>query len=178
MMLTLLLAAYVLGATPELNDDNVAQLRDAIRPRQSELAFLKIAWRESFFSAVNEARETTKPILLWAMDINVEDSDECLGDRRDIPYFAPSGRSLFKHSAADGRMCSAHPKDRVGGFYVGLARRPIEPRRFPHLFAPIIGAQPDARHSGQRELPLVAAFDLSRLQQQERLGIRPLHERE
>jgi hypothetical protein len=67
-MLTLLFAAYVLGAAPELNDDNFGRLRDAIRPSHSELAFLEIDWRDSFFGAVNEAQKTNRPILLWVMN--------------------------------------------------------------------------------------------------------------
>ncbi len=67
-MFTILLATCVLSATPELNDDSFVQLRDAIRPRAQEQAFLEIGWHESFFSAVNEARETNRPILLWTMN--------------------------------------------------------------------------------------------------------------
>lgn len=67
-MLALLLAACTLGAAPELNDDTIDQIADAIRPRAAEVAFLDIGWHESFHSAVNEARETNRPILLWAMN--------------------------------------------------------------------------------------------------------------
>jgi 4-amino-4-deoxy-L-arabinose transferase-like glycosyltransferase len=64
----LLFLSWALGATPELNDDSFEQLRDAIRPREEEQAFLEIGWHESFFSAVNEAHETNRPILLWTMN--------------------------------------------------------------------------------------------------------------
>jgi hypothetical protein len=67
-VLSLLIAACSLGAAPELSDATFDQLADAIRPRESELAFLKIGWHESFHSAVNEARQTGLPILLWAMN--------------------------------------------------------------------------------------------------------------
>ncbi len=67
-MITLLLAACTLGAAPELNDQTFAKLADAIRPRESETAFLEIGWHESFHSAVNEARQTNRPILLWTMN--------------------------------------------------------------------------------------------------------------
>jgi hypothetical protein len=67
-MLALLLATSVLGVAPELNDENIDRLRDAVRPRQSELVFLKLDWRESFFRAVDEAHETNRPILLWVMN--------------------------------------------------------------------------------------------------------------
>jgi hypothetical protein len=67
-MLAYLLAACALGASPQLTDENFAELRDAIRPQAEEQAYLDIGWHASFFSAVNEARETNKPILLWAMN--------------------------------------------------------------------------------------------------------------
>jgi hypothetical protein len=67
-MIKMLLAAAVLGAAPELNDESFAGLRDAIRPRASEQSYLEIPWRESFVTALNEARETDRPILLWAMN--------------------------------------------------------------------------------------------------------------
>ncbi len=67
-MLTLLLAACALAAPPELNDASYPQLREAIAPREAEQAFLEIGWHASFHSAVAEARETNRPILLWAMN--------------------------------------------------------------------------------------------------------------
>jgi hypothetical protein len=67
-MLTFLLAACTLATAPELNDDSFDQFREAIRPQDEELAFLEIGWHASFSSAVNEARETKRPILLWAMN--------------------------------------------------------------------------------------------------------------
>jgi hypothetical protein len=65
---SLLLAACTLGAAPELSDATFDQLAEAIRPRESEIEFLKIGWHESFHSAVKEARQTSRPILLWAMN--------------------------------------------------------------------------------------------------------------
>jgi hypothetical protein len=67
-MFALLVASLALAAAPELNDNTFNSLRDAIRPQEEELVFLKIGWHESFYSAVNEARETNRPILLWAMN--------------------------------------------------------------------------------------------------------------
>jgi hypothetical protein len=67
-MFALLVGSLVLAAAPELNDESLDQFRDDIRPRDEELAYLKIGWHESFFSAVNEARETNRPILLWAIN--------------------------------------------------------------------------------------------------------------
>ena len=37
-------------------------------PRSRRSAYLEIPWRESFYIAINEARETDRPILLWAMN--------------------------------------------------------------------------------------------------------------
>src|SRR5687768_13932832 len=63
-VLTFLVAACALGAAPELNDDSFGKMREFIRPRAEEQKFLEIGWHESFFTAVNEARETNRPILL------------------------------------------------------------------------------------------------------------------
>jgi hypothetical protein len=67
-MYSLLVVACTLGAAPEVNDENFAQLKEAICPADAEQAYLEIPWHASFFSAVNEARETNRPILLWAMN--------------------------------------------------------------------------------------------------------------
>ena len=68
-MLTILFAAVAaLGAASELNDQTFEHWRDSIRPRAEEQCFLEIPWRESFYAAVNEAQETDRPILLWAMN--------------------------------------------------------------------------------------------------------------
>ena len=61
-------AIAVLGAAPELNDRTFERWRDHIRPRAEECSFRDIPWRESFVAAVNEAHETDRPILLWAMN--------------------------------------------------------------------------------------------------------------
>jgi hypothetical protein len=69
MMHTLFLAALAtLGQVPELNDQSVERWRDHVRPQAKEEAYLDIPWRESFYVAINEARETDKPILLWTMN--------------------------------------------------------------------------------------------------------------
>jgi hypothetical protein len=69
MMHTLLFAALAtLGQAPELNDQSLPRWRDLIRPEAKEEGYLEIPWRESFHVAVKEARETGKPILLWAMN--------------------------------------------------------------------------------------------------------------
>ncbi|MGE3820869.1 MAG: hypothetical protein AB7I30_15755 [Isosphaeraceae bacterium] len=69
MMQALLFAALTtLGQAPELNDQSFERWRDHVRPQAQEEAYLEIPWRESFHVAVNEARETDRPILLWAMN--------------------------------------------------------------------------------------------------------------
>jgi hypothetical protein len=67
-MFALLVGSLALAVAPDLNDDTFESLCDAICQREEELAFLKIGWHESFYSAVNEARETNRPVLLWAMN--------------------------------------------------------------------------------------------------------------
>lgn len=67
-MLPLLIAVCSLGAAPELSDATFDEIAKAIRPRDDELAFLKIGWHESFYGAVKEAREANRPVLLWAMN--------------------------------------------------------------------------------------------------------------
>jgi hypothetical protein len=63
-------ATVALGAIigTELNDDSFDRFRDTILPSAEERAFLDIPWRESFWSAVTEARDADRPILLWAMN--------------------------------------------------------------------------------------------------------------
>ena len=68
MIKALFVAVAVLGAAPELNDQSFEHWRDFIRPGADEQCFLKVPWRESFFTAVNEAEQTDRPILLWAMN--------------------------------------------------------------------------------------------------------------
>jgi hypothetical protein len=61
-------ALTAVGQAPSLDDQSFARWRDFIRPRPSEESYLEIPWRESFYIAINEARETDRPILLWVMD--------------------------------------------------------------------------------------------------------------
>jgi hypothetical protein len=58
----------LVASAPELNEQTFKHWRDSIRPSVQEQAFLEIPWRESFFTAVKEAREKERPILLWAMN--------------------------------------------------------------------------------------------------------------
>jgi len=68
MFKILFAAVAALGAAPELNDQTFAHWRDFIRPSAEEQGFLVIPWRESFATAVNQAREADRPVLLWAMN--------------------------------------------------------------------------------------------------------------
>ena len=58
----------LLLALQDLTDATFEKLRDAIRPTDEELVFMKVGWRPTFWDAVREAQETDKPILLWAMN--------------------------------------------------------------------------------------------------------------
>lgn len=51
-----------------IDDRSFAGLRDQILPRPDELRWQQVPWRTSFWDAVQEARATDKPILLWAMN--------------------------------------------------------------------------------------------------------------
>jgi hypothetical protein len=71
MMHTLILAAIASLAqapAPVLDHQSLERWRDYIRPQVKDEAYLDIPWRESFYIAINEARETDRPILLWAMN--------------------------------------------------------------------------------------------------------------
>jgi hypothetical protein len=68
-MHTLLIAAIAaLAQVPVLNDQSFERWRDYVRPQVKEERYLEIPWRESFYIAINEARETDRPILLWTMN--------------------------------------------------------------------------------------------------------------
>ena len=71
MMHTLILAVIAaLGQAPApaLDDQSLGRWRDYIRPQVKDESYLEIPWRESFYIAINEARETDRPILLWTMN--------------------------------------------------------------------------------------------------------------
>jgi hypothetical protein len=61
-------AITALGQAPALDNLSFARWSDYIRPRGKEESYLEIPWHESFYLAINEAKETDRPILLWAMD--------------------------------------------------------------------------------------------------------------
>jgi hypothetical protein len=51
-----------------LSWDNYEAVRDHVLPRADEQDWLAVPWRSAFFDAVLEARESERPILLWAMN--------------------------------------------------------------------------------------------------------------
>ena len=63
-----LAAIAALGQAPVLDEQSFERWRDHIRPRVKDESYLEISWRESLYIAINEARETDRPILLWAMN--------------------------------------------------------------------------------------------------------------
>lgn len=62
------IAALGQAPAPVLDDQSFERWRDYIRPRLKEESYLEIPWRESFYIAINEAKETDRPILLWTMN--------------------------------------------------------------------------------------------------------------
>ena len=56
------------AAPPELNDQTFTQWRDYIRPKPEELSWQTVPWHATFWSAVIEAQQREKPILLWTMN--------------------------------------------------------------------------------------------------------------
>ncbi len=64
-----LLAPLALGAEAQtLRGRSLEEWRAAIEPGAAELRWLAIPWRASFWSALIEAQEQGKPLLLWAMN--------------------------------------------------------------------------------------------------------------
>jgi hypothetical protein len=61
-------AIATLGQVPTLDNQSLERWRDYVRPQVKEERYLEIPWRESFSIAINEATETDRPILLWAMN--------------------------------------------------------------------------------------------------------------
>lgn len=50
------------------SEDNAHAWAAFIRPNEDELGYEAIGWRNSFWPAVEEARELGRPILLWTMN--------------------------------------------------------------------------------------------------------------
>jgi hypothetical protein len=66
----LLLAAGVvaLTAAEPLTKEQVAQIRELVRPSADEDKWDRIPWQTSFWDARKQAAAQGKPILLWEMD--------------------------------------------------------------------------------------------------------------
>ncbi len=70
-MLTRALTLFVIALAvqvPEPTDSNLDKWREYIRPKASELVFEDCEWKPTFWEAVVEAQQKSKPILLWAMN--------------------------------------------------------------------------------------------------------------
>jgi hypothetical protein len=65
---SLALASALAAADPELTEKSYAATRDLVLPSEDEVAFREIPWRAALWDAVVEARDTDRPILLWAMN--------------------------------------------------------------------------------------------------------------
>ena len=57
-----------LALLPVRTEDVHAKWRDHIAAKPEECTFESIGWRGTFYSAVAEASQKRKPILLWAMN--------------------------------------------------------------------------------------------------------------
>lgn len=65
------LALLSLGAAlsaQELTDASFARWRDYILPAAEEMQWREIPWRSELRTAIEDARQLNKPILLWAMN--------------------------------------------------------------------------------------------------------------
>lgn len=70
MFLNTLLLTLLVSQAPavELNDNNLAQWRDRIRPKTEEVCYKTVDWLPTFWDGVIRAQKEDKPILLWAMN--------------------------------------------------------------------------------------------------------------
>ena len=66
-MLAALLAAVSLQPI-EPNRENYQRWLTFIQPDAKEQAYKEIPWRNHFWTAVTEAKELQRPILLWTMN--------------------------------------------------------------------------------------------------------------
>ncbi|HZH98456.1 MAG TPA: hypothetical protein VEX38_05750 [Fimbriimonadaceae bacterium] len=65
----LLLGLLVLQTVhPVLDESSFPKWRDYLAPKTEETRFGQIQWRPDFWSAVQEASQKDKPILLWTMN--------------------------------------------------------------------------------------------------------------
>lgn len=63
-----ILGVALMALLPSGKEDVHAKWRDHIATKPEECSFESIGWRGMFYSAVAEATQKRKPILLWAMN--------------------------------------------------------------------------------------------------------------
>lgn len=67
MLLGIVMALAAVGS-PEMTDKTYDETRRLVLPSKDEVAFREIPWKAALWDAVIEARDTERPILLWAMN--------------------------------------------------------------------------------------------------------------
>ncbi len=56
------------GEVPKLTDDTYEKWLHYVLPDEKANAWRKIGWRTTFWEALEEAKKTNRPILLWTMN--------------------------------------------------------------------------------------------------------------
>ena len=67
-MLVPIATLLALAVPPDLDTDRCDEVRAHVLPSADERRWLDIPWRSDLWTAVEDARESDKPILLWAMN--------------------------------------------------------------------------------------------------------------
>ena len=62
------LPALALAGDLDLGPKNWRSFEKKIAPAAEELAWQKIAWKSSFYAALEQAQASDQPLLLWAMN--------------------------------------------------------------------------------------------------------------
>ena len=73
LVVAIAVSGQLMQAAPESQELAVSNYRewsDYIRPSANEDEWRKIAWRNKFMRAVEEAKKLDRPVLLWAMNGN------------------------------------------------------------------------------------------------------------
>jgi hypothetical protein len=68
ILVALTMMALAAPGAPELSDKNYDETRRLVLPTKEEVAYREIPWKAALWDAVVEARDTERPILLWAMN--------------------------------------------------------------------------------------------------------------
>lgn len=66
LLLSLLLGAQ--DGPPAVDDKNLRQWMDFVRPSDEDAAWERVGWRVELASAAAEAKALQRPLLLWAMN--------------------------------------------------------------------------------------------------------------